>query len=334
MTSPQKNHLSSLNNILTWASKVINDSTFDPELIVQTPWSNVIKINTSTKPVYLKQTPKDLFLETEVIKLLHNKCHIETIPYVIAENTQEHCFILSKCGDLTLRDYCANQLNLELMIQALNVYKDLQKATINVVDDLVTIGVADWRLDKFPSLYNDMISDTFFLTTHGLTSKHLAQLHDYQYIVKALCEKLSNYAVPECLNHSDFHDNNILYDNSLQSTTIIDLGETAINHPFFSLMAFLDTTKNCYNLSDESDIYKSLENNIFRGWLADKKYLDEAIEIVKILLPMYYLFTQKRFLDAINLPYNAKNPLSVKQHNKIKKGFSWFMNNMEGVHGQ
>ena len=54
-----------------------------------------------------------------------------------------------------------------------------------------------------------------------------------------------------------------------------------------------------------------------------------VFEITNILLPVYLLFTQKRFLDAINLPYNADNPMSVKQHDKINKGFIWFIANMK-----
>ncbi len=54
-----------------------------------------------------------------------------------------------------------------------------------------------------------------------------------------------------------------------------------------------------------------------------------VIEIINILLPVYLLFAQKRFLDAIHPPYNADNPLSVRQHDKINKGFIWFIENMQ-----
>jgi hypothetical protein len=64
-----------------------------------------------------------------------------------------------------------------------------------------------------------------------------------------------------------------------------------------------------------------------------KKSTISVVEIIDILLPVYLLFAQKRFLDAINLPYNIYNPMSIKQHDKINKGFIWFINNMEANGG-
>jgi len=52
------------------------------------------------------------------------------------------------------------------------------------------------------------------------------------------------------------------------------------------------------------------------------------------LYPVYLLFTQNRFLDAINLPYNADDALSVKQHDKINKGFTPFIDNIEYAYGE
>ena len=73
---------------------------------------------------------------------------------------------------------------------------------------------------------------------------------------------------------------------------------------------------------------QKLHETCFNGWLEDKENMIRVVEIINILLPVYLLFAQKRFLDAINLPYNADNPMSVKQHAKINKGFIWFIDNM------
>lgn len=72
-----------------------------------------------------------------------------------------------------------------------------------------------------------------------------------------------------------------------------------------------------------------LQQCAFDGFLDDKKEFDRAIEVVVLLFPVYLLFTQKRFLDAIHMPFDASDPLSVKQHEKINKGFVWFIENME-----
>ena len=44
---------------------------------------------------------------------------------------------MKKCGDLTLREYFSGTLNLEILIQAIEEYKKLQKATVPIIDDLI-----------------------------------------------------------------------------------------------------------------------------------------------------------------------------------------------------
>lgn len=152
--------------------------------------------------------------------------------------------------------------------------------------------------------------------------------------VKKLCAELATFGIEETLNHSDFHDNNILYDRTNKTTAIIDLGETAINHPLFSLHACIEAVKNRYKLAEDSVEYKLLQQCAFDGFLDDKQKFDRAIEIITLLFPVYLLFAQKRFLDAIHMPFDANNPLSVKQHEKINKGFVWFIKNMESINAK
>ncbi len=75
--------------------------------------------------------------------------------------------------------------------------------------------------------------------------------------------------------------------------------------------------------------YQKLHETCFNGWLDDKKSMIRVIEIINILLPIYLLFAQKRFLDAIDLPYDTDNLVSIKQHDKINKGFIWFIDNVQ-----
>lgn len=317
--------------MIAWAKQTLNitdnQAFASSKVVVKTPWSNVLEMNAGSDLVYLKQTPKDLFLEADIIQLLRSKCHITTIPEVMATNPEHHCFVMKKCGDMSLRDYFDGTMQLDILKQGLTTYKALQKATIPQVDALIALGVPDWRLDKFPARYEQLIADAPFLKEHGITAAQQKKLHHYKDLVKTLCDKLADYDMDACLNHSDFHDNNLLYNKKSKTTTIIDLGETAISHPFFSLTAYLWTTKNRYQ-ADAKD-WARLDQHAFDGWLTTDEQVAEVTEIINLLQPIYLIFTQKRFLDAIELPYHTKNPLSVKQHAKITQGFVWFINNME-----
>ena len=323
--------------VFYWAKNTLgitHDKAFaTSKTIIKTPWSNVIEINTGAELVYLKQTPQDLFLEAEVINLLRDKCKVSTIPEIVTNNPDYHCFIMKKCGDLTLRDFFSGELNLNILAQGIDDYKRLQKATINIVADLITLGVPDWRLNKFPVIYDKLIHGDF-LKENGLNSNQQSKLNNYSPRVKKLCDKLASYDIPECLNHSDFHDNNILYDKLTKTTAIIDLGETAINHPFFSMAALINDTKRRYKMATDSTALLQLKQACYSRWLESDNTAQAAIQIVELLLPVYLLFTQKRFLDAINLPYNVEDPISVKQYDKINNNLAWFIDNMENSNGK
>ncbi len=318
-----------LTEALAWAKKALNQTKMNMTVVVETPWSNVLKISTLQGPVYLKQTPPDLFIEVDIIQKCRELCEITDITEVIAANKDLRCFLMKECGDASLRTVFDGHLNVDLLVQGLKVYKNMEKATAPHVDAFLQAGVPDWRLEHFPKLYQDLVSDEEFLKAHGLEAAQIQILQNAVRKVETLCQELSHYGITECLNHSDFHDNNMLISSATQKVSIIDLAETAINHPLFSLVSFLKISCDRYKVRVASIEYQKLHETCFNGWLEDTKSMIRVIEIINILLPVYLLFAQKRFLDAINLPYNADNSMSVKQHDKINKGFVWFIANMK-----
>lgn len=315
--------------IIKWAMKTLKHTEMNSSVVIETPWSTVLKINTPQGLVYCKQTPPNLFIEVDVLQKCHDLCKITDIPEVIAANKNLHCFLMKACGDASLRTVFNGQLNVELLVQGLQVYRKIQQATAPHVNAFLQAGVPDWRLEHFPKLYLDLISNEDFLLTHGLESAQITILKNAVSKVEMLCQTLSKYEIPECLNHSDFHENNMLFNNITKKVSIVDLGETAINHPFFVLAAFLKIPCNLYNVAVDSIEYQKLYDTCFNGWIDDKKSMIRVVKLINILLPVYLLLTQKRFLDAIHLPYSADNPMSVKQHSKINQGFIWFIDNLE-----
>jgi hypothetical protein len=224
---------------IEWAMNVLKKTEINTTVVVQTHWSTVLKISAQQGSVYLKKTPPDLFIEVDVIQKCRELCGITDIPEVIAVNKDLHCFLMKECGDASLRTVFDGHLNIDLLLQGLQVYTRMQKATAPHVDAFLQAGVPDWRLENFSKLYQDLINNKEFLQTHGLEAAQIQILQNALRKVEMLCKELSNYGIPECLNHSDFHENNMLFCSTTQKVSIIDLGETAINHPLFSLAAFL-----------------------------------------------------------------------------------------------
>jgi hypothetical protein len=80
---------------------ILQNST--PEVILQTPWLHVYRFDTDQGYCYLKQVPQGLSLEPQVIHLLRESCGA-SVPVLIAENPQEHCFLMQDAG-IPLREF-------------------------------------------------------------------------------------------------------------------------------------------------------------------------------------------------------------------------------------
>lgn len=324
LTNKQHSH----DQIILWAKNILGSNMLDTEIVVQTPWSSVLRISTSEGPFYLKQTPPTLFIEVDILQKYRNLCKITDIPEVIAENKNLHCFLMKECGDATLRTLFDGHLKIDLLVQGLQVYNAMQRATVPHVAVFIQAGVPDWRLKQFSTLYQDLVGNESFLTVNGLETSQIKTLQDAMVSLEALCQELSSYGIPECLNHSDFHENNMLFSSTTKKISIIDLGETAINHPFFSLAAFLKIPGNRYKVPMDSTDYHILHDTCFQGWLSSNEDLQKALELTEKLLPIYLLFAHMRLV-------NATCPIALgtipRMNNRVKEAFLWFIKNLRTI---
>ena len=87
---------------IAWAQSLSPDIKVDlaqSQTLVKVPWSTVMELHTGDAPLYLKQTPGDLFIETKVLGLLATR-QVTAVPELITQNTALNCFIMKKCGDI------------------------------------------------------------------------------------------------------------------------------------------------------------------------------------------------------------------------------------------
>lgn len=272
-----------------------------PEIVVETPWSNVIRFSTSKKDVYLKETPPPLFLEPKIIQLLADQLHA-SVPFVIASNDDLHCFLMKDAG-LSLRKYLKNEFQPNLLCQAITQYTAIQRLAENHIESFLALGVPDWRLDKLPVLYNQLINQTEFLKADGITNEELQILHDLSPKISEQCELLSQYQIPETLVQPDFNTNNTLFDPLSKKMTLIDLGEIVITHPFFSLHNFLLQATIHHGVKEMDQTYHQLQNTYCENWLelATKHQLLDGFTLVKKLLPIYSALALYRLMISVDL---------------------------------
>ena len=322
---PENNNLHQ--KTIDWALKSLESSGYKlksklPENILNTPWSYIIRFETSDGLIYLKQTPELISLEAEIINILADKFNIR-VPEIIAHNAQLNCFLMKDAGR-SLREILKQKFDINLFCKAINNFTSMQLATADNVNDFIDIGVPDWRLDKLPDLYMQLLAQKDMLIADGLLESELIELKKLLPKVSSLCQKLADYKIKQSIVQPDFNDNNTLIADKSEDITIIDLGEIAISHPFFSLINCLYQAKKHHAVTNKDDDYIKLEDACLNNYMifGSKKYLLEALEIARILWFIYGALGQYRLMAACD---KSKFASSFQRHGRVSPVLKEFL---------
>lgn len=288
--------------VIAWAKAHLNISDekafAESKMIVKTPWSSVIAINTGADIVYLKHMPQKIALEAEIINELKNQFNAP-VPEVIAINNAESCFLMKNAG-VTLRTLLKQKFDANLLCRAIEQFTNLQITIGSHVKALLKLGVPDWKTDKLTALFAEFLEQQDLLLSEGLSEDEISQLKALLPKIGSLCEKLSCFAVDDTLVQCDFHDNNILYDAATDRLTHIDLGEIVISHPFFSLVTCLQKIQTYYALTEQDLNFQKIQTACLKNFITidTEENLRSAFIISKTLWYVYEAIAQYRLIQA------------------------------------
>lgn len=293
-----------MKNYILWAVKTLEKQGYCPissmpEKIQDMPWSEVYRFETTQGNIYLKKTPAGLAIESNVIKLLSDKFNI-SVPEIIAENLSEYCFLMKDAG-VSLRSFFKEQgFDQAIFINALNNYAQLQYSCTQHTQDFLKLGVSDWSLDKLPWLYEEVMQKSDLLLQVGFTSDEIKKCHQLAPVFHDICKRLSCYKISNTFCHCDFHDNNILINETSLKTTLIDLGEVEITHPFFSLTNALYQIKTHFQLTDS--YCKILQQEALKPWLKLESLsnLQAMMKLIQQCWFMHHVLGMQRIMESVD----------------------------------
>ena len=318
-----KNHT----NIFKWATDFLVSQRYSfehsPEIVQETPWSNVFRFTTSKGDVYLKQPAPLLAQEAKVLQLLTHQFNASS-PVVIAINDDLHCFLMQDAG-LSLRKYLKSEFHPDLLCQSIKAFTAFQRSIENNIEPFLALEVPDWRLNKLPQLYERIINQLDFLKADGMTDEELQILHDLCPKISEEFKLLSEYNIPETIVQPDFNTNNILICPDTNQFTFIDLGELAITHPFFSLHNFLYTATIHHGVKEMDKTWYQLQDACIENWLelGTKEQLLKAFTLAKKLWPIYSACVNYRFMHCVNL--QALNSWYADKPNRLAGAFRQYI---------
>lgn len=280
---------------LDWARALLPSGGLITETVCETPYSHVVRLRVGEHVFYLKKTPAGLFREASVMKALAT-CQPGGVPEIIASNTKLRCFLMRDAGQ-PLRACLKAGADVDLFTRALQHYAQLQQTSALHVQDLLSIGVPDWRCSQLPEVLSRLLQHPV-LAAGPFSMSELDRLHRYTDAVHRHCEALSAFAIPATLEHADFHDNNILIGKA--GSCVIDWGEAVISHPFFSLINCLYSAAHHHGYVEGHPVHAKLKDAYLQTWrnLAEMGEIEAAFEQAQQLAGVYKVLVYAQLAAA------------------------------------
>lgn len=283
--------MESMTKIVQWGQDYLLSKGYiinkPQELILETPWSRVIRFLTMDGYIYLKQIVPILSVEPLIINILYEKFQ-ENMPVIVGINENLNCFLMKDAGT-PLREILKKDFQSNLLCEGIKKYTQIQCAMVNHGNIFFELGVPDWRLEKLPILYDQLINQDDLLISDGMTTSELNFLRELYPKLTSICKLLANHKIPETLDHGNFNDNNVLVENNTNNITIIDWSDAVITHPFISLAYCLRNVAHHHNLKETDKTYLVLRDACLENWLwvNEKNNLLEAFFLAQQLMPLY-----------------------------------------------
>lgn len=214
------------------------------------PWSTVLLVPVAGGRLFFKATTPVFRHEPALTKLLADWRGAE-IPPVLAIDAGRCWMLLGDCGE-PMRATVQAERSHRPWLAALPQYARLQRAAAGRVPELLATGMLDRRLATLPDQFAALLADEAALLLgqeDGMSADQRARLLALVPAVRELADELAGCGIPETLHHDDFHDGNIFVRDG--RIIFADWAESAVAHPFFSLVVALNSA--AYQLGLEED---------------------------------------------------------------------------------
>lgn len=208
------------------------------DLVRDSDWSRVLRVPTTTGPLYFKASAPVFGYEPALTNLLDETLP-GAVPHVLALDAERHWMLMADAGT-PFRDAVERSRDFSVWEAMLTRFAQLQQAAIPHRDELLRAGCPDRRLANMPSLFSELLTDRELLLVgaeNGLPGDEYERLLSFESEVRAFCAALAAFAIPETLHHDDFGAGNVLVAGD--RFVYYDWAESAITHPFSSMFIAL-----------------------------------------------------------------------------------------------
>ena len=229
------------------------------------PWSTVLSTESQQGKLFFKASAPYLAHEaalTQALAAWRPDCMLP----VLAADVERGWLLLPDAGT-PLRAQLHTPADLRRWEDILPLFAQVQMELAAHTDDLLRLGIFDRQPSRLAADTAALLEDTGALVTGGedsLTPEQAARLRQRLPALGALCAELAASGLPNTLHHDDFHDANIFMHS--QGCWFTDWGESALAHPFFSLLVTLRSVENRLGLLPSAPECVRMRDAYLEAW--------------------------------------------------------------------
>lgn len=272
-------------------------------------WSTVMTVPTDQGMLYFKASDSLSAYEPALTDYLA-RFRPEIMPELLAIDIPRHWMLMRDAGT-PLRQFIRTEKSIARWKDILPLYVGLQKDQAERVTQLLALGVMDRRLAKLPDMFEGLIADEPAMLLDqedSLTSEEYSRLKNSAADFARMCEMLTSFGIPETIHHDDFHDANVFLRG--ERITFTDWGESAVAHPFFTLVVLMRGVDNSMGV-DFSPESKQVRDMYLEQWTAYGT-MEELRTIAKLAQRIGYVnraLTWKMGID--NMPEEVRTEYAI-----------------------
>ena len=252
------------------------------EQVKQWSISTVLRVKTSGPDFYFKVS-KDLplFVNEANVTILLARKFPAFVPAPAAIEARRQLMLFAAFEELV-----PESAPVDVRRQVYTRFGELQRASIDMVDELLAGGCLDRRLAVLETQIEPLIGDEVAL--HALTEAERSHLRNLVPRLKEWTDRLADLGLPNTLVHGDMHlGNTARIDGRL---VFFDWTDASISQPFFDLQSLKWET-------DEAE-KQSIIDAYLAGWheYAAPEALHQAVLIAGVLTPLHHAVSYQHLL--------------------------------------
>lgn len=239
--------------------------TSDVEQLHIRPWSTVLRVPTTDGCCFFKAAAPVLAHEAALTQALA-ALRPELLPELVAVDEAQGWLLMRDSGT-PLRTFIKAERSLDRWRTILPHYVALQKDMMAYTESFLALGVPDRRLATLPQQFARLVADEPAMLVDqpdGLSTAEYQRLQASVPTFTQRCRDLDAFGIPATLHHDDFHDGNLFVQDGQVRFT--DWGESAITHPFFTLVVLLRGASNSLDLADDAPPLAELRDWYLSAW--------------------------------------------------------------------